>query len=178
MGATLVTTRRHVSIPTTLWAPLMSGLMLLLVGGLGMAFARPWLFPSLGPTAYLQTVSPERDEARLYHVIVGHGVGIAAGFLAVFLLHPASTGTEHLTMAHVLAGFLAVALTIAGGMALHADHAPACSTTLMITLGVVPFTRYEAVILTLGVLLVGITGEALRRLRLRQLAATASSLRQ
>lgn len=35
-----------------------------IVGGLGLAFQQPWLFPSLGPTIFIHTVTPNQTAAR------------------------------------------------------------------------------------------------------------------
>ncbi len=43
-------------IPDLIWAPIASGVLILLVGLLGLAAHQPWLFPSLGPTAFLRRV--------------------------------------------------------------------------------------------------------------------------
>lgn len=48
-------------------------------GVLGMWAHQPWLFPSLGPTIFLQTVTPNESAARPWNTVRGHGVGIAAG---------------------------------------------------------------------------------------------------
>ncbi|WP_201527152.1 hypothetical protein [Psychrobacter frigidicola] len=46
-----------------------------IVGGLGFAFQQPWLFPSIGPTIFIHTVTPTHDSARPWNTFVGHGIG-------------------------------------------------------------------------------------------------------
>ncbi|MGI8748327.1 MAG: hypothetical protein ACR2J4_08280 [Deinococcus sp.] len=46
------------SIPETVWAPLSAGALMLVVGLIGLAAHQPLLFPSLGPTAFLQVETP------------------------------------------------------------------------------------------------------------------------
>ena len=52
------------TVPDPIWGPLAVGSMMLGVGSIALAAGRPWLFPSLGPTAFLQggkTRSPFRS---------------------------------------------------------------------------------------------------------------------
>ena len=51
-----------------------------IVGGLGLEFQQPWLFPSLGPTIFIHTVTPKQEAARPWNTFVGHGIGAAAAF--------------------------------------------------------------------------------------------------
>jgi hypothetical protein len=126
-----------------------------IVGGLGLAFEQPWLFPSLGPTIFIHTVTPAQKAARPWNTFVGHGIGAAAAFLslAVFgALHaPSAMVAGHVSMSRIAASALAVALTIGGQIPARAGHAPATATTLLITLGGLP-----ADLATVGVLVVGI----------------------
>ena len=40
------------------WGVLMAGGLMLLAGAVGVLAGQPWLFPSLGPTAFLQAETP------------------------------------------------------------------------------------------------------------------------
>ena len=126
-----------------------------IVGGLGLAFQEPWLFPSLGPTIFIHTVTPNQDAARPWNTFVGHAVGAAAAFASLALfgaLHaPSAMIGGQVTAARIVASALAVALTIGGQIPLKAGHAPAAATTLLITLGGLP-----ADLATIGVLVIGI----------------------
>ena len=126
-----------------------------IVGGLGLAFQQPWLFPSIGPTIFIHTVTPHAPAARAWNTFVGHGVGAVAAFasLAAFgAIHaPSAMIGGQLTAARIAASALAVALTIGGQIPLRAGHAPATATTLLITLGGLP-----ADVATVGVLVIGI----------------------
>ena len=51
-----------------------------IIGGLGLAFQQPWLFPSLGPTIFIHTVTPNHEAARRWNTFVGHGIGAADEF--------------------------------------------------------------------------------------------------
>ncbi|MDZ8053379.1 MAG: hypothetical protein RMX68_014275 [Aulosira sp. ZfuVER01] len=46
-------------VPDIIWAPLTSAALILIVGLLGWVAHQPWLFPSLGPTVFLQAEQPQ-----------------------------------------------------------------------------------------------------------------------
>src|SRR3954466_14390358 len=52
------------AIPELIWAPLVGGLLTLIPGLIGLAAGNPWLFPSLGPTAFLQAANPQQPSSR------------------------------------------------------------------------------------------------------------------
>ena len=54
------------AVPDLLWEPLSGGLLVLVPGLLGLLTGNVWLFPSLGPTAYLQAANPQHESARPY----------------------------------------------------------------------------------------------------------------
>ncbi len=158
-------------IPHPYWAPLGAGLLILLAGGIGLAVHRAWLFASLAPTAYEQAELPENKTSRIYHVIVGHYVGLAAGFLAITLVGAWSTpnvlSTGVLTAPRVYACVLGIAITVLIALLLRASHPPAGATALLVALGA--FTTWADVLnVVVGVAIVAVAGEVLRRLRLRR----------
>jgi len=126
-----------------------------IVGGLGLAFQQPWLFPSLGPTIFIHTVTPHQAAARPWNTFAGHGIGAAAAFLSLALfgaLHaPSAMVGGQVTASRIAASALAVALTIGSQIPARASHAPATATTLLITLGGIP-----ADLATVGTLIIGI----------------------
>jgi hypothetical protein len=142
---------------------------MLLVGAVALAAKCPYLFPSLGPTAFLQAEYPHHKTAGIYHVIVGHLVGMAAGFLAVLLfgaLHaPPATPGAPFSLPRLGAVAFAVAATMVLQLVLHASHPPAVSTTLLVALGAFTVGLHTVVTVVTGVLLVALPGEALRRVR-------------
>ncbi len=156
--------------PDIVWVPLAGGSLILIAGVFGLAVGEPLLFPSLGPTAFLQA-EPEHPASRFYNTTVGHLVGLGAGLLAVWLLGaahlPFVLAGGHLTSTRVWAAALAMALALLVNLLLHSEHAPAGATTLIVALGGFDPTLHDALVVTGGVLLVGVVGESLRRLRLR-----------
>jgi hypothetical protein len=158
----------NAKIPDIAWGPLVGGFLMLVVGLIGFAFGRPWLFPSLAPTAYLQAENPKMPVSRLYNSIVGHIIGLLAGFAAIALLNawvaPNPLSTQILTMPRVYAAAIALALTMFVCLLLKASHPPAGATTLLVALGA--FQTAEAALnLIIGVLIVSFAGEGFRLLR-------------
>lgn len=164
-------------IPDIVWAPIASGFLMLTVGLLGLAFHQPWLFPSLGPTAFLQAEQPDQKTARFHNTVVGHLCGLAAGLLAVMVLGAATAppvlATGELTPVRVWASVLAIALNMLLGFLLKASHPPAAATTLLISLGGFKPTVSDATQVVIGVLIVASVGEILRRIRLKAMSSKA-----
>lgn len=161
---------RPIPVPDLIWAPVAVGGLVAAAGLFGLAVGQPWLFPSLGPTAFLQAESPELPSSNFRSTVVGHAVGLASAFVAVYLFGladaPGVMATGHLTLARVGASVLAVALTMFGKTWLKASHPPAAATTLLISLGGLKATAGEAASVAAGVLIVAALGEGLRRVRL------------
>lgn len=160
------------AVPEIAWAPVVGGVLTLIPGLLGLAAGNPWLFPSLGPTAFLQAANPQQPESRFYNTLVGHLLGIAAAVAAIMLTgalaEPSVLATHQLYPHRVWASALAVALTLLFQLLLRASHPPAAATTLLITLGGFNLSWKDISTIMVGVLVVAVFGEILRRLRLVQ----------
>lgn len=158
------------SVPDKVWAPLGAGGLILVVGSIGLLAGQPWLFPSLGPTAFLQVETPDQRSARFYNTVVGHLLGLGAGLLAVTLLGtgdaPPVLSTNQLTPVRVWGAVLAIALNMLGGLLLRASHPPAAATTLLVAFGGFKPTVHDTLTVIVGVLIVATVGEGLRRIRL------------
>lgn len=143
---------------------------MLAVGLLGVVTGEPWLFPSLGPTAFMQAEFPEHPTTDAYHTVVGHLIGIGAGVGAVLVLGaqdaPAIDVGGGLVPVRVWAAALSVAVTILLTILLHASHPPAASTTLLFSLGALDSTWREVGLVLSGVVLVALLGYLVRLLRL------------
>lgn len=145
---------------------------MLLVGVLGLIAHQPWLFPSLGPSVFLQAEQPNAPFAKFYHTLVGHLIGLCTGLFAVFLLHadtaPSVMGTGEITGVRVVAAALAVTLNMFFGILLSASHPPAAATTLLVSLGGFKPTVHDTATIVIGVVIIAIVGEGCRRWRLHQ----------
>lgn len=129
----------------------------LLIGALGVilwATGRAFVFPSLGPTAFVLALRPGRYCAR--EVIGGHLCGVLGGLLAYFLVAnglvltdmPPARSWAAVRLAG--SGALSVALTAVGMIGTRTVHAPACATTLIVSLGVLT-TLLDAAIIMVSV---------------------------
>lgn len=148
-------------------AALVSVAALAVAGLVGLGLGQPWLFPSLGPTLMVLAETPDQPAARPRNVLVGHAVGVAAGYLALLVTGSVDappvieTGIGPAT---VVAAALSVALTALVLQLLGTPHPPAGATTLIVSLGLLTSPLELATIL-LSVALVTLVGTALARFR-------------
>ena len=100
----------------------------------------PFVFPSLGPTAFLFFFTPRAPAASPRHTIYGHAIGIVCGYGALWLFGlqdaPPAMATG-VSLARVGAAALSLASTGAWMILAKAAHPPAGATTLIIALGIV-----------------------------------------
>jgi CBS domain-containing membrane protein len=111
-----------------------------LLAAVAMATRTPFVFPSLGPTAFLFFVTPRAPAATPRHTIYGHAIGILCGYGALWLFglqHAPPAMTTGVSMARVGAAALSLASTGALMVLFKAAHPPAGATTLIISLGIV-----------------------------------------
>ena len=174
--ASLPKTFTPAALPEFVWSPMAAGALMVLVGAIACLAGQPWLIPSLGPTAYLQAETPAHPASRFYNTVVGHLIGLLAGFAAVVILNawqsPALFSDHQLVLTRVWASAVALALTLLGALFLKASHPPAAATTLLVTLGAIR-TMQDALNAMAGVLILALFGTAFRRARLK--TATARS---
>ncbi|WP_459194568.1 HPP family protein [Halosimplex sp. J119] len=147
---------RH-AVQTSLHA----GALLSVTGLVAWLTGTPFVFPSLGPTAYLLATQRTRSRDRLVQVVAGHAIGVVAGLGAYRLLGSGVVVTADLPpqspalAALVASGVLALSLTSAGMLAFDAVHPPACATTLIVSLGLLPTVREGLLIVVAVCVLVG-----------------------
>jgi len=116
---------------------------------LAMVSRTPFVFPSLGPTAFLFFFTPTLPTASPRHSIYGHAIGIVCGYgalLATGLQHAPPAMVAGVDLRRVLAAALSLAATGALMILLKAAHPPAGATTLIISLGIVTKPFYLLVI--------------------------------
>lgn len=126
----------------------------------------PFVFPSLGPTAFLFFFTPLAPTASPRNTLIGHAIGILCGYGALWvtgLQDAPPISTAGVDAARVWAAALSLAATGALMILARAAHPPAGATTLIISLGVV--TRpLHLVILEAAVALMVVQAIALNRL--------------
>lgn len=120
-----------------------SALFIFLLSLIAWATGSPFIFPSLGPTAYI--LAFDRKISHSANVVIGgHACGIAGGLASYFLItdpYNLLMLTEALSTAGMMLGFGAVVsifLTTFLMVWLQVSHPPACATTLIISLGILP----------------------------------------
>jgi CBS-domain-containing membrane protein len=137
-----------------------------ILAGVAMASRTPFVFPSLGPTAFLFFFTPTSPTASPRHTLLGHAIGIACGYGALVV-----TGLEHAPPAmvagvdfhRILAAALSLAATGALMILLKAAHPPAGATTLIVSLGIV--TRpFHLLIIEVAVALLVVQAIVINRL--------------
>ncbi len=112
---------------------------MMLVGLAAAATARPFIFPSLGPTAIMLFTNPLDRFSWPRQVLLGHFIGAVSGYAGL-----AATGLLGVPLSsdvgthRVLAAAIALALTALFMMLLRAEHPPAGATTLIVALGILP----------------------------------------
>jgi hypothetical protein len=151
------------------WVPFLEGGLILLMGCISLAVGKPLLFASLGPTAYEQIEKPELPSARLYNVVVGHWIGMGCGFLGLAVLNawnaPNPMTVGHFSILRVGACAIAVATTALFTLLVKAGQPAAYATAMLVAVGSMQRAS-DAVSIALGVLILGIIGEPIRRMRL------------
>jgi CBS-domain-containing membrane protein len=138
--------------PRPVWAGFVffnSFVVMALLSAVAMLSDSPFVFPSLGPTAYLLFFTPRAPIASPKHAVCGHLIGLICGWCALWatgLLHaPAVTagGVGHMRL---LAAAASLSFTGAAMVLLKVGHPPAGATTLIVSLGFITSLRDLSII--------------------------------
>ncbi len=116
----------------------------------------PFVFPSLGPTAFLFFYTPTAPAASPRNTVLGHLTGALAGWLSLVLFGLRDAGPAlvvGVSLQRVLAAALSLGLTSGIMVLLRAPHPPAGATTLIVSLGLMPEARQIGVLMLAVVLL-------------------------
>jgi len=133
---------------------------------LALVSRNPFVFPSLGPTAYLLFFSPLGKTSSPRNTILGHAIGLICGYGAFV-----ATGAGALPFgAHsgifwprILSAALSLSATGALMVLLDVSHPPAGATTLIVSLGIISKPR-ELIIIEVAVFLLVAQALAINRL--------------
>lgn len=120
-----------------------------ILAGLAVVSHTPFVFPSVGPTAFLLYFMPLAPTASPRHTLCGHAIGIACGYAALCLMgleHAPSAILEEIHGRRVLAAALSLAVTGALMILFRVVHPPAGATTLIISLGFITAPSHLCVI--------------------------------
>lgn len=130
-----------------------------------LATGQPFVFPSLGPTAFLLFYTPTSTSASPRNTICGHAIGAGAGYisLVVFGLTSAAPAlSSGVTWHQVGAAALSLGLTSGLMVWLRVPHPPAGATTLIVSLGIL-HTPAQLSVLMFAVLLLVVQGYVINR---------------
>jgi len=142
-----------------------SAISIAIVATVAALTRQPFLFPSLGPTAFLLFYDAQGAQAAPRNVFCGHAIGVLTGYLAlvVFGLTAAKPDLTDITVPRIGAVILCLLLTVSFMIWLHVPHSPAASTTLMVGLGLIR-TPSQLTTLMIAVVLMILLGTIINRL--------------
>lgn len=136
---------------------LYAGLLFTVLGAVAWVSGEPFVFPSLGPSAFALAFRRRIENTR--RTVVAHVIGAVAGLVTYTILGHGVGLTVAAPLSGagfrlVASGVCSVILTSWGMMAADANHPPACATTLIVSLGLLPAPAQVAVIVVSVVVLV------------------------
>ncbi|HKS69481.1 MAG TPA: HPP family protein [Ktedonobacterales bacterium] len=157
---------RHSRVPVLAIFSFLNGLLSIgLMSLLALITGSPFIFPSLGPTAFLFFYTPTAPTASPRNTIIGHLIGVLAGYFALLVTGLTNAGpalSVGVTWPRVIAAALSLGLTAGLMVLLKSPHPPAGATTLIISLGLLT-APYKLVILMLAVVLLTVQAFAINR---------------
>jgi hypothetical protein len=131
---------------------LYAGLLFTVLGALAWMSGQPFIFPSLGPSAFILAFDRRSERTRTYRIVGSHLIGGIVGLLAWSLLAsgisitatPPAFSADGLRLA--ASATLSIVLTSWAMIATDTIHAPACATTLIVSLGLLSAPLQVAII--------------------------------
>jgi CBS-domain-containing membrane protein len=126
----------------------------------------PFVFPSLGPTAFLFFYTPTAPSASPRNTLIGHAVGAGAGYLSLVVTGLTMAGPAlavGVTWPRVIAAGLSLGLTSGLMVLFKSPHPPAGATTLIISLGILT-KPWQLLLLMVAVVLLTLQALAINRL--------------
>jgi len=133
---------------------------------LALVSGNPFVFPSLGPTAYLMFFTPLAEASSPRNTILGHAIGIICGYGAFVITGAGAVpfgAQPGIFWPRILAAALSLSTTGALMVLLDVSHPPAEATTLIISLGIISRAR-ELVIIEAAVFLLVVQALVINRL--------------
>ena len=131
-----------------------------------LATGSPFVFPSLGPTAFLHFYTALAPAASPRNTFFGHLIGVGAGVLSLELFGLRDAGpalSTGMTVGRVAAVALSLGLTSGVMIWCGVPHPPAGATTMIISLGILTPTSH-LVTLMVAVVMLTLQAFAINRL--------------
>ena len=159
--------QHHARIPVLALFSFINGcISIALMSILAVITRSPFIFPSLGPTAFLFFYTPTAPAASPRNTIIGHAVGAIAGYLSLVVTGLTLAGpalSVGVTWPRVIAAALSLGLTAGVMVLLKAPHPPAGATTLIVSLGILR-QPWQLVLLMVAVVLLTVQAFVINRL--------------
>ena len=137
-----------------------------LMAALALITRSPFIFPSLGPTAFLFFYTPLAPAASPRNTLVGHTIGVLAGYFSLVVTGLTAAGPAlavGVTWPRVIAAALSLGLTSGLMVLFKSPHPPAGATTLIISLGILT-KPWQLLLLLVAVVLLTLQALAINRL--------------
>ena len=159
--------QHHARIPVLALFSFVNGCISIgIMAALAVVTHSPFIFPSLGPTAFLFFYTPRAPSASPRNTVVGHTIGVLAGYFSLVVTGLTAAGPAlavGVTWPRVIAAALSLGLT-AGLMVLsRSPHPPAGATTLIVSLGILT-KPWQLLLLMVAVVLLTLQAFAINRL--------------
>lgn len=159
--------QHHSRVPVLAFFSFINGCISIgLMAALALITRSPFIFPSLGPTAFLFFYTPTAPAASPRNTIIGHAVGIIAGYLSLVVTGLTMAGpalTVGVSWPRVIAAALSLGLTAGLMVLFKSPHPPAGATTLIISLGILT-KPFQLVLLMAAVILLTLQALVINRL--------------
>ena len=126
----------------------------------------PFIFPSLGPTAFHYFSRQTAPSTSPRNAILGHLIGTVAGYFSLVVTGLTTAGpaiANGVTWPRVIAAALSLGLTAGLMILFRASHAPAGATTLIISLGILT-QPWQLLVLMIAIILLALQAIAINRL--------------
>ena len=157
----------HARIPVLALFSFVNGCISIgIMAALAVVTHSPFIFPSLGPTAFLFFYTPTAPSASPRNTIIGHAIGVAAGYFSLVVTGLTMAGPAlavGVTWPRVIAAALSLGLTSGLMVLLKSPHPPAGATTLIISLGILT-KPWQLLLLMAAVILLTIQAFVINRL--------------
>jgi CBS-domain-containing membrane protein len=137
-----------------------------LMSALALITGSPFIFPSLGPTAFLFFYTPRAPSASPRYTLVGHTIGVLAGYFSLVVTGLTTAGPAlavGVTWPRVIAAALSLGLTSGLMVLFKSPHPPAGATTLIISLGFIT-KPWLLLVLLVAVMILTLQALAINRL--------------
>lgn len=157
----------HARIPVLALFSFVNGCISIgIMAALAVVTHSPFIFPSLGPTAFLFFYTPTAPSASPRNTIIGHAIGAVAGYLSLVVTGLTMAGPAFavgVSWPRVIAAALSLGLTAGVMVLLKSPHPPAGATTLIISLGILT-KPWQLLLLMVAVILLTLQAFVINRL--------------